>query len=282
MMAEFRDLSHATVLVTGSTDGIGRATAMELAGMGARTLVHGRDAGRVASAVQAVRRATGNESVDGLVADFASLAEVRRLADDVIANASRLDVLINNAGVYVRRRELSKDGYELTFAVNHLAPFLLTNLLRPLLEESAPARVVTVSSIAHYSARLDLSNLQSEHGYDGYDAYALSKLCNVLFTTELADRLAGTGVTANSLHPGIISTKLLTAGFPGSRGTSVAQGAATPVYLAASPDVAQSTGLYFADREPRVPNPLAQDRGVRRRLWELSAGLVGLPLSQRG
>ncbi len=251
------DRAGKTVLVTGATDGIGRETARQLARSGFRVLVHGRSGQRVAAAVQYVADAAAQEPPQGFVADLSSLEQVRRLALEVLEAAPRLDVLINNAGIFSPTSELSHDGYELTLAVNHLAPFLLTNLLLDRLVASAPSRVVNVASGTHYSARLDFARLGAgdsegrRRRYDPHEAYAQSKLCNVLFTYALADRLRGTGVTANCLHPGVVATKLLRAGFGGGRGQHPLEGARTSVYLASAPEVAEVSGRFFVEREPR-------------------------------
>ncbi|MFN7134432.1 MAG: SDR family oxidoreductase, partial [Myxococcales bacterium] len=261
-----------TMLVTCATDGIGRQTALELVRRGARVLVHGRDPEKTARTAEALAK---DGRAEPLVADLASLAQVRQLAREVEGRTGQLDVLLNNAGVFMNERRLTADGFETTFAVNHLAPFLLTNLLRPLLERTPGARVVTVSSVAHHRGQLDFGNLQGERRFDGYGAYALSKLANVLFTLELAERLAGSGVTANCLHPGVITTKLLKAGF-GMSGAPVASGAATSVYLATSDEVRGVSGKYFADCQEAPLAPAAGDADARRRLWDESARLVGL------
>ena len=233
------------VLITGSTDGIGKETALQLAQLGATVIVHGRNAERCQVACDDIRRATSNPNVDFVVADLSSQPEVRRMAVEVLARTDRLHVLINNAGVIVLKRQLTEDGLEMTFAVNHLAPFLLTNLLLDRLKSSAPARIVNVSSMVHYDAPLKFDNLQSEKNYNGITAYKQSKLGNVLFTFELAERLKGSGVTVNCLHPGIVATKLLDTGWGWSNGLSSAQGAALSVYLATSPAVENMTGKHF-------------------------------------
>jgi NAD(P)-dependent dehydrogenase (short-subunit alcohol dehydrogenase family) len=215
-------------------------------------------------------------AAEGFVADLSSLAEVRRLAGEVLEATGQLHVLVNNAGIYMERRVLTPDGLETTFAVNHVAPFLLTNLLLPRLRQSAPSRIVTVASVAHRSGYLEWDNLNGEEAYDGYSAYAMSKLCNILFTYELAERLRGTGVTANCLHPGVVDTKLLQAGFPGQGGLSVREGARLPVHLASSPEVEGVTGEYFAAGQPQRSAGLTYDGPIRRRLWELSCRLTGL------
>jgi retinol dehydrogenase-14 len=183
-------------------------------------------------------------------------------------------VLINNAGVYMTEYVQTLDGFEMTFAVNHLAPFLLTNLLLPSLKSSAPARVVTVSSVAHGSARLDLENLNAEKSFHGWGAYCVSKLGNLLFTFELGRRLAGCGVTANALHPGTIDTKMLAK--LGISGKSVSQGAETPVFLASSPDVAEISGQYFSRKRIAKSSDLARDKDLQKKFWEISSTLVGL------
>src|SRR5512135_2797082 len=197
------------MLVTGSTDGIGKETALELARRGATVILHGKDPGRCQRALDDAVKVTRNPSLGCFAADLASLAEVRKLAQDITRQYERLDVLVNNAGVFMTSRRLSTDGYEMTFAVNHLAPFLLTHLLLDLLKKSAPSRVITLTSVAHQRATLDLDNLQGDKGFTAYGAYALSKLGNVLFTYELAERLRGSGVAVLCVHPGVVGTKLL-------------------------------------------------------------------------
>ena len=285
-MSQAGTLEGRTVLVTGATDGIGKETARELAARGARVLLHGRDAGRVAAARRDIRASTGSADVDVLLADFASLRQVRALAVDVRSLTDRLHVLIDNAGVYQERRHLTEDGLETTFQVNYLAPFLLTNLLLGPLLAAAPARVVVVSSAVHQRAPVDLHDLQGARRYDGYSAYGLSKLGNLLFTYELAARLRAGGVTVNALHPGAVSTKLLHAGFRASGGASPAEGARTAVYLAASPDVEGVTGGYFVDERQTTSSPASYSRELRAAFWQLSERLSGLahddPLSATG
>ncbi len=261
--------------MTGSTDGIGRETALELARLGAEVIVHGRSSGKASAVADAIRRETGNPSLAFLPADFSDLDQVRAMAAGLQSRWGVLHVLINNAGTYMDRRILTPAGLEVTFTVNHLAPFLLTNLLLDLLKRSTPSRVITVSSVAHQRGGLDFDNLQGERHYEPYSAYAVSKLANILFTYELAARLEGTGVTANCLHPGVITTKLLQKGF-GSTGGSVEEGAATSVYLASSPVVESVTGRYFVRRQEAVSSWLSRDRALARRLWEVSERLCGL------
>ena len=215
-------MKNLVALITGSTDGIGRQCAMEMAKAGATVLLHGRDAARAEATAQEARKYSGNNNVDFVVADFQSLAQVRRMAGTIVDNYPKLNVLVNNAGVYERTRRLSEDGFEMTFAVNHLAPFLLTSLLLEHLKKNAPATIVNVSSMVHQRARWDPSYLKFENHYDAYEAYGVSKLGNLLFTYELARRLQGSDVTVNALHPGVIATKLLKAGF-GSFGRTIGQ-----------------------------------------------------------
>jgi retinol dehydrogenase 12 len=282
-----RTMSGTTCLVTGATSGIGKETALRLATLGATVILLARDAARGATAKAEVQSREPLARVEVMTADLSSLSQVRRVAAEILAQRDRLDVLVNNAGVISPRRQLTPDdGLETTFATNHLGPFLLTSLLRELLERSAPARVVTVSSAAHRQVRAipwdDLPRgAQSGQG----QAYPLSKLANILFTAELARRLSGTGVTANCLHPGFVRTAL------GREVTGVlgaimplalrlvpgpATGARTPVYLASSPEVAGVTGGYFARCRPVQPSALARDDQAAARLWALSEDLTGL------
>ncbi|TSA14766.1 SDR family NAD(P)-dependent oxidoreductase [bacterium] len=268
-------MTDKVVLITGSTDGIGRQAALELAALGATVLVHGRDAARGRNVVEEIRTATGNPKVDLFIADLSSRQQVRQLAADITNHCSALHVLINNAGVFMNERRLTVDGLETTFAVNHLAPFLLTNLLLDLLKKSAPARIITVSSVAHTRGKLDFENLQAEKNFGGYSSYALSKLANVLFTYELGELLAGTGITSNCLHPGVIGTKLLRAGF-NITGANTSDGAETLIYLATSPETDGVTGKYFQEKQETPSSPITHDIALRKRMWEVSAQLTGL------
>jgi NAD(P)-dependent dehydrogenase (short-subunit alcohol dehydrogenase family) len=274
------------VLITGGTGGIGKATAIGLATLGARVGITGRDRARTAQAAADIRAASGNPAVDAFAADMTSQAEVRRLAVAVLAAYPRLDVLVNNVGGFWAHRHLTADGLEYTFALNHLAPFLLTNLLLERLKASAPARVVTVSSGAQAMGRIAFDDLQGARHYSGQRAYSQSKLANVMFTTELARRLAGTGVTATAVHPGVVRTNfgaedqawwfaVISRVVRPLLKTS-AQGAQTPTYLASSPDLDGVTGQFFANRSPKVANKVAYDTEMTARLWQVSADLVGL------
>ena len=277
-------MTGKTVLVTGASGGIGRATAKGLAAMGAHVAITGRDRGRVESAAKEIRAAGGQVLV--FVADLSSQAQVRVLADDVLATVPRIDVLINNAGGYWNTRHVTADGLEYTFALNHLAPFLLTHLLLDRLTHSEPARVVTVSSNAHAMGRIDFDDLQGARNYFGARAYNQSKLANVLFTYELARRLAGTSVTANTLHPGLVSTSF-GASDPGRAQRlfvpilrpfmkTPASGATTSIHVASALDLGHVTGNYFAHRTPRRSSTSSYDVTLAAELWRTSTSLVDL------
>jgi retinol dehydrogenase 12 len=280
------------MLITGATRGIGRAAATELARMGATVVVHGRDAARVEAVCRDIDAAANAQRAFGLVADLSSQAEVRRLAADVGQRFPRLDVLINNAGGVTKGRTTTVDGLETQLAVNHLAPFLLTNLLIGKLKACAPARIVTVASNAHRRAAFDLEDLNWERRrYNVFGAYGATKLANVLFTRELARRLAGIGVTANCLHPGVVATHIFAgAGIAGAAiglvgkvfMLSKEEGAATTVYLASSDEVAGVSGRYFDKCRAVEPSRRAQDDALARALWARSEELVGLTESLAG
>ncbi len=262
------------ILITGATDGIGKQTALELAGTGATILLHGRNATKGKQVRQEIVHATGNDRIDFFKADLSSLQEVRQMATAIKQKYTHLHVLINNAGIFAAKRTLSKDGFEMTFAVNYLAHFLLTCLLIDLLCQSTPARIINVSSMAH-SDHLNFDNLQGEKSYSGYTAYAYSKLENILFTFKLATLLDGKKVSVNCLHPGVINTKLLHAGW-GLGGASVEQGARTSVYLATAPELEGVTGRYFFDMQgERRPATVAYDPAVQDKLWHLSEEWCG-------
>jgi retinol dehydrogenase-14 len=277
-------MAGKTVLVTGGTGGIGRATAVGLAALGARVAITGRDLARTRAAAAAITAATRNPAVEAFAADLSSQAEVRRLAREVLAAYPRLDVLVNNVGGFWSTRRVTPDGLEHTFAVNHLAGFLLTELLLDRLKASAPARIVTVSSGAQRMGRMNFDDLQGERGYSGQRAYNQSKLANVLFTYELARRLEGTGVTATVLHPGVVRT-----GFAADDPSPVwkillplirpllktpEKGAATSIYLASSPQVEGVTGKYFTNCKPKTSSKSSYDQTTAARLWQISVDLV--------
>lgn len=279
-------MADKTVLVTGGTGGIGRATAVGLATMGAHVAITGRDRERAEDAAREIR-AAGCGQVDVFVADMSSQAEVRRLAAEILQGLPQVDVLVNNVGGFWNTRHVTTDGLERTFALNHLAPFLLTNLLLDRLTRSAPARVVTVASNAQTLGRINFGNLQGESSYSGSTAYNQSKLANVIFTHELARRLRDTGVTANALHPGVVHTSF-GAEDPGGiqrlPGFGVLlrllktpeQGAATSIHLASHPDLEHVSGQYFANSKPKRSAKRSYDEATTARLWQVSSDLVGL------
>lgn len=276
-----------TVVVTGANTGIGFETAATLAGEGAHVVLTARDAGKGAAAVAEIERRHPGSDVTVMSLDLARLADVRRFASDLAGRYPRLDVLVNNAGLILGERSTTQDGFETTFQVNHLGPFLLTNLLLPNIKAAAPSRIVNVASIAHRWAKLDFDDLHSEKSYRKMRVYGTTKLCNILFTHELARRLGGTGITANALHPGNVRSGFGKDG--DTRGffalgvkinvlfsKSPARGAGTSIFLASSPLVAGTTGGYFVNSKPSKPSTAARDDEAARKLWERSAELVGL------
>jgi NAD(P)-dependent dehydrogenase (short-subunit alcohol dehydrogenase family) len=278
-----------TILITGATSGIGLHAAIDLARRGHRLVMVGRDPARTEAAVAQVTADSGSREVSSLLCDFSSQADIRRLADQFRAQHTRLDILINNAGQVNKTRRVTADGIEMTFAVNHLGYFLLTNLLIDLVIRSAPARVISVASIGHRQGTLDFDDLGfARGGYGIMRAYGRSKLANVLFAAELARRLAGTGVTSNSLHPGGVNTNIWSGAPLWAKPfinvlmrpffLTPDKGGSYIVALATRPDLENVTGLYFEEDKVVTPAPLAQDRALAQRLWEESAKLVGLPL----
>ena len=276
--------AEPVAVVTGASSGIGLHTALGLARAGMRVIMTGRDAGRTEAARRRVATAAPAARIETLLADFSALAEVRLLASEILARCERLDVLVNNAGLFSPKFRLSQDGFELVFAVNHLAPFLLTNLLLDRLIASAPARIVTVASRAHRGERIDLADLPRPRHWSMTHAYGRSKLCNILFTRELAARLDPSRVVAASLHPGVVATGI------GRRGGIVElawrigslfmigpeEGADTSVFLATVPDATPFHGAYVVGHTAQTPDPAALDPALARRLWEESARLTGL------
>jgi retinol dehydrogenase 14 len=275
-------MTGKTVLITGASAGIGKATASELAARGARVVMLCREAAKAEAARAEVRARTPAAQVDVLPLDLARLASVRACAAAVLAACPRIDVLVNNAGVFPPTLRTTADGFEEQIGVNHLGHFLLTSLLLERLAASAPARVVTVSSMMHAGGRIDFASFRTPAKYDAMAAYRQSKLANILFANELARRAAGSGVTSNSLHPGGVATEI-TRDAPlwmraGMRlvGASPAKGARTSVLLTSAPDLAMVTGKYFVSGREKAPAPAAQDAGLARALWDESAKLVGL------
>jgi len=271
-------------IVTGASSGIGLYTALGLARGGMQVVMVGRNRTRTETAQRFVREHSGSDAIDVLLADFSRLADVRRVADEILSAADRVDVLVNNAGLMSRNYRFSFDGFEMTFAVNHLAPFLLTQLLLDRLRASAPARIVTVASEAHRGHSLHFADLARPLDWGTLKAYGRSKLCNILFTRELATRLDGSGVVATCLHPGVVATAI------GERGgltelvwrlmkplmKSPEEGAETSLFLATVSDAAPFHGGYVIGKVLARPDPTALDANLARRLWDESARLAGL------
>jgi len=286
MAGDFTPVDGRVCVITGATSGIGRAAASELAALGATLVIVARDPARGAAARDEIVDETGNREVALEVADLRSQRQVRELAARLMAALPEIHVLVNNAGLTLSERRLTEDGVEETFAVNHLAPFLLTNLLLDRLRASAPARVVTVASAAHRGAAIPFDDLNGERGFSGWLAYGWTKLANILFTIELARRLEGSGVTATCLHPGVVATgfgregPLLIREFQRFLGRLLlldpTQGADTLVWLASSPEVAGASGGYYAKRRLQTPSRAARDAVAARRLWQESERLTGL------
>lgn len=289
------DMTGKTVLITGATNGLGEVTARELARMGAVVVIVGRNAQKARDVTDSIKAATGNQAVDYIVSDLSVMGQVRDLADTFRARYDRLDVLVNNAGMIFTSRELTADGFERTFALNHLNYFLLTNLLLDMLKQTGTAeqkaRVVNVSSSAHTFGKLDFSNLNGEKSYSPMGAYGVSKLCNILFTNALARRLLAEDapVTANSLHPGIVRTGFgkNNGGLVGTltrAGTTVLQmfglsaekGAETQIYLASSSEIEGVSGQYFEKKKISRSNSVSNNEAIQERLWEVSAQMTGL------
>jgi NAD(P)-dependent dehydrogenase (short-subunit alcohol dehydrogenase family) len=274
-------------LVTGATAGIGQVAATELCRRGARVIIVGRSSERCAATEALIRTAAGADRVDSLVADLSSLSEVGRLAGLVRDRYPRLDVLLNNAGAMFWKRSESADGIERTFALNHLSYFALTNLLLPLLKNSAPARIVSVASDAHKGCVINFDDIQLKQKYSGWKAYKQSKLANIMFSYELAKRIEGSGVTANALHPGFVNTNFLQVFNDAPAGwlirslanivaLSPEKGARTSIYLASSPEVDGVSGRYFVKEKPVESSHQSQDQAPWERLWRLSVDMTGV------
>ena len=275
-------MNNKLILITGATSGIGQAAAQALAAQGHEILIVGRNPAKTEGVAKQIREQTGNQAVHFLLADFSDLEQIRHLAEQVKTQFPKLDVLVNNAGAYFNRRQRMSGGVEKTFFVNHLAPFLLTNLLLDHLQN--PARIINVASDAHQYGQLDLNDLNFEKSYFGFAAYARSKLANILFTYELARRLEGSGVTVNALHPGGVATNIFSTDFsifgPLIKGIvslftlTPTQGADNTIYLAAAPDVEGVTGKYFVKRAAVRSSPPSYDEDLAKRLWEVSEKLT--------
>lgn len=284
-MQAYFSMKGKVCLVTGGTSGIGYITARELAKFGAKVVITARNQEKAKRSVEMLRAESGNREIYALIADFASQSQVRDLAAEYKRKYARLDVMINNAGAIYFRRSLSQDGIEMTFAVNHLAPFLLTNLLMDRLAASAPARIVNVASNAHEGKVINFNDLEGQKNYNFMNAYGQSKLANIMFTYELDRRLAGSGMTVNAVHPGYVGTNmganngwLVRLFLPINRlfAIDVDQGAQTVIYLASSPGVAGISGKYYFQNKAVASSPYSHDENAARRLWEVSAKMAGL------
>jgi len=280
-------MAERVVVLTGGTSGIGEAAALQLAEMGARLVLVARDPQRTARILELVQRKSPAIKHTSHFANLSRPSEAVRAAREIAAVEPRIDILINNAGIMSAQRCITADGFELTFATNHLAYFALSQGLLARLVASAPARIVNTASDVHRGARIDFDDLQSEKGYSGYGVYAKSKLANVLFTRELARRLAGTGVTVNCLHPGVVASRFgqprsgeggdpSTASFLNNHGIPPKEAADAIIYLATSPDLAQVTGQYFNQTRAVTPSKEAQDLAVGEKLWKVSEVLAGV------
>lgn len=276
-------MNEKICMVTGATSGIGLETALGLARQGATVIVVGRNPEKGSATVSRIQKATGNPSIDFMQADLSVQAQIRQLAEVFKTRYPRLDVLVNNAGAIYLKRELSADGIELTFALNHLSFFLLTHLLLETLKASAPARIVNVSSNMQKNARIVFEDLEGSRKYNSFQAYGQSKLCVLLFTYELARRLEGTQVVVNALHPGAVGTNI--GGNNGWLGRlftplykllakSPAKGAETSIYVASSPDLEGVTGKYFINKKPVASSPISYDKAVAQRLWDISESMT--------
>ena len=276
------------VLITGANSGIGRETAKALAHQGATIVMACRNLAKAEPVCAEIRQESGNLQVEVMHLDLASLASVREFAGRFAVKYGQLDVLLNNAGTFSMKRQETRDGFEMTMGANYLGPFLLTHLLLPALEQTPAARIVNVSSDAHYRGEIDLADLHLERNYQGFRAYANSKLANVLFTLDLAERLQGTGITVNALHPGHVATNIWNI-WPEKQwfqaifskvinlfAISAEEGAQTSIYLVSSEEVRGITGLYYDDKRPKPPSDKCQDVQLRRGLWQLSERLTGL------
>ncbi len=265
---------NKVIILTGATDGIGREGAFQLSQKGYILGIHGRNKTKLELLKNEIVSKTGNSEVYTFQADFSELNQVKEMAEQIKNKFPKIYCLINNAGTIEKERKVNSLGLELTFVVNHLSHFLLTRELLECLKSEAHARVITVSSVAHRKGKIDFDDLQMEKFYSAYQSYANSKLANILFTFELSKRLEGTNITANCLHPGVIDTKLLREGFPGTKGASTQEGCDNTVYLATSEEVKNITGKYFIRRDPAEVSPIAKDLEIRKRFWEISENLL--------
>ncbi len=265
------ELKNKTILITGSTDGIGKQTALDAAKVGAEVIIHGRDEDRIMQTIDMIRKETDNDSIFGIMADYTSLAAVNSMAKELTDNYSHIDILFNNAAELFHERILTEDGYERQFQVNYLAHFLLTQKLFPLIKDTEGARILNVSSMIH-APSIDFDNLQGEKDYSGSNVYALTKLLNILHTYKLGEILEDHKAVVHCLHTGVIETKLLNTAWSG--GAPVTEGAANMIYAARSEAGEQVSGLYMENRRPMQSNPISYDKSVQEKLWNLSKEML--------
>ncbi len=261
-----------TILITGSTDGIGRETAFQLATKGYRVLIHGRNPEKVGRVVYDIKKQKSIDNVEAYVADFSSLKEVEKMADTLLANEGKLDVMLNNAGVIMKTFQLSVDGYEMTFAINHLAHFYLTGRLMPLLKSAGEAKIINLSSMVH-SRSIDINTMLDRAYFDSINAYSNSKLCNILFTFKLSEVISDKSITVNCMHPGVINTKMLTETW-GPVGSPVEEGAEREIFLVESSLTETISGKYFQDNRIGEPAKISDNRDMQESLWDLSLLLL--------
>jgi NAD(P)-dependent dehydrogenase (short-subunit alcohol dehydrogenase family) len=265
------ELNSKIILITGSTDGIGRQTALEAAKEGAEVIVHGRDEERLMQTINLIKNETGNENIYGVLADFSSLSQVREMIKDIKTNFTRIDILINNAAEFFHDRTMTEDGFEGQFQVNYLAHFLITEELLPMIKDVEGSRIINVSSMIHASS-VDLDNLHGEKTYSGSSAYALTKALNIIHTYELADRLCDSKTKVFGMHPGVIETKLLNSSWTG--GGPVSEGAGNLLYVAKSDTLANMSGLYIENRRPMQSNPVTYDKSIQKKLRAISLEML--------
>jgi NAD(P)-dependent dehydrogenase (short-subunit alcohol dehydrogenase family) len=266
-------MDKKTILITGATDGLGKELAFQLAAMGVHLILHGRNQLKAENVKSEIIRITGNKNIDVIIADFKSLNQVKNMAQTIKRNYRDLNVLVNNAGVYLHKRQITPDGYEMTFAVNHLAPFLLTNVLLELLKTNAPSQVINVSSVGHKFVALHPAYLKGKHFFWDWVAYCRSKLLNILFTFELAERVKSKQIYVNAIHPGVLTTNL-TKNAKVFWGISVKEGAASIVNLIMNPQLANITGKYFDKKRIGKSSSLARNVKIRKKVWQISTNLI--------
>ena len=266
------EMKNKIVLITGSTDGMGKQAAIDLIKKGYYVIIHGRNKEKAEKIAKEIKDVTQSNMIGEVWADFTNLEQVRKMAEQLHEQYDRIDILINNAGVYQSSLQLTEDGLEYTFVINHLSHFLLTNLILDLLKKGTKSRIVNVASQVQLN-NINFDTLNAEKGFSGSHAYALSKTCNIMFTYDLAEKLKDTGITVNCLHPGVINTKLLSVGF-GPIGQSVNAGAKNEIWVATSPTLDDVTGKYFKNKIVQQSSDVTYDKTARTRLWEISEKLT--------